>query len=257
MNSFMMSKKIEDVNGYSKKIVITLAMGATALLVGCGQTNVDTNTINNPNLTSDSGSPDIESNIEDAGITTISDSDLSSIKPHANKITLSDYIVRGASGTVDDIQGIIGYGTESIANIEINEELSTYEDFLIDWEVNDDSDYKKCPNGFLDMAGWAKSFGIEGENYTDDEEGMIMMFGNMEAGKCVVFHNTGVGFYIDGEQKYYCDMNAGGMGIDGVGIMNDDCSDYISQIHSEDLKKIVQVAMIWYTDDSAVAPFGE
>lgn len=67
------AEKVSFKNKLKRIFGTSAAIGATALMVGCGKTGGDANAVNNPNPTPDSSNPDIESNIEDSGITTSGD----------------------------------------------------------------------------------------------------------------------------------------------------------------------------------------
>ena len=78
------AEKVSFKNKLKRIFGTSAAIGATALMVGCGKTGGDANAVNNPNPTPDSSNPDIESNIEDSGITTSGDVVLPGIDDDGN-----------------------------------------------------------------------------------------------------------------------------------------------------------------------------
>lgn len=66
------AEKVSFKNKLKRIFGTSAAIGATALMVGCGKGN-DANAINNTPAPTDDNSPKTESNIEDAGITTSQD----------------------------------------------------------------------------------------------------------------------------------------------------------------------------------------
>lgn len=68
------AEKVSFKNKLKRIFGTSAAIGATALMVGCGKGN-DANAINNTPAPTDNNSPKTESNIEDAGITTSQDVD--------------------------------------------------------------------------------------------------------------------------------------------------------------------------------------